>query len=415
MKSILLIIFCILSIAEFLDAQSVSPAGAVQDMEARIMAARMKKKFDGDTALGNRLYTLYYFRNTEIDKVGKMMSGPALYMRMQDIINYADSLADTYIYMASCHAFIQKKIRLMEDVKPLSSREKNILSGEFMQLSRLENDKSMDERFDDLLHRVIKDTVYYASLYKKQIDRRREINYFKSLRNLVNKNKVTRDGVTVIAPLLLRKETSLAVLNVAYVDGDKEKDSLMDRAAAYYDSLIDRELVRDGAKGNSKFALAVQYRNVLHLNEKQVDDLLDRAAEMEQLKNTAKVSDRSEKKFTQKGYESEQLPLILTENQYGRLLVIANRDQALTWAKNDWQELRTRGLTEGYDSATVIKQIFNFDIEQQVARTRWVNDPVQLNAALKVSNETMPAALSKLKAARAQTAVGTAAASGTDK
>ncbi len=38
---------------------------------------------------------------------------------------------------------------------------------------------------------------------------------------------------------------------------------LMDRAAAYYDSLIDRELVRDGAKGNSKFVLAVQNRSVL--------------------------------------------------------------------------------------------------------------------------------------------------------
>ncbi len=64
----------------------------------------------------------------------------------------------------------------MDDVKPLSSRKKNILSGEFMQLSRLENDNIMDERFDDLLHRGIKkDTAYYASLYKKQIDRRREM------------------------------------------------------------------------------------------------------------------------------------------------------------------------------------------------------------------------------------------------
>jgi hypothetical protein len=367
--------------------------------EAKVEAAALRKKFGGDNAMETSFYNIYYTRRTEMNEAMEKFSGARLFRVLSGIVTKYDSIADHYISIAASNAFISKKIAMLDGIRPLAPGERTMLTDGFISLCLLRKDLSFSDNFTDAMKQALKDTVYYAAIYKDAVEKAVRLHFNSDAKTMMAGGQLTKDEFQSVSPLVFNKERALALIGYAY--SDNEKDNLLERTAQRYDSLIGLTLLRGGASmSKSAFSAAVRNRKTLNLSDGQVDTLMMKAAAMDQLKKDPGYRTASGEKFSAKVYESEQMPWILTDDQYNQLLILLNQDQALTWAKGDWEELRKRSLTDDYDSAVVIKQIYNYDLVQLMAKQRYANDPVQLNAALTSSNETAPAALSRLKTAR---------------
>lgn len=419
MKSILLFLLLFL-IGRTLYAQPTPPeekqkinTDAIR-LNARIDAVFFQNKYDCDSALANDYCNTLYEKEYRIAAAAGQYTGAELYRTLFPAIMAYDSALDRYKTIAGSSLFLKRKIRQLNNIKPLEEKQKATLEKGFLSLSLINKDKSWADLFDQILPHVLKDTLYYAGIYKDEIARIARPIVVKEIKELMTTYKVTGDGLKDLIPLVNEKGRSIQLINWGYRESETEKDSLLSIAFEEYDSLIISQLIRDGTyTDNSMFATAVKYRSVLKLRETQRDSLLTAATNFQLIKKTNGGKTATGEKFDQKAYVSREIPRLLEEEQYNKLLVIANRDQANTWANSDWAELRTRGLTTDLDSAKVIKQILDFDLAQLIARTRYADDNVKLNDALKRVNETIPPPLSTLKAARNQTRVASTT-SGTD-
>jgi hypothetical protein len=103
--------------------------------------------------------------------------------------------------------------------------------------------------------------------------------------------------------------------------------------------------------------------------------------------------------FSLRIFERKELPLILSAPQYLSLLKLANHKTAMKWAKSDWEEMKSRGISEGLDSAKVTRDIYHYDLARLVIRDKY-GESIPTNHSLKTFETPMPAALSKLKTAR---------------
>lgn len=381
--------------------------------EGQLMGMLVQRKYNCDNVLQDILADLYYQRKLNVDKAFYLpfADSSLLDNRLIAVIVKYDSLIAKYIKPAEGTDYINNKIALLDSIKALTQQQKNDLKKNFLSLC-YKRDKSYADNFNDAMHQVIPDTLYYAEIYRDEIGRVAASNYSMAITTLVSKNKSTKDGMHFLEPIVLEKEKKLATINYAYPYFSKSKESMIQSTTRYYDSLIGIALMQDGSvQDGSKFSLAVKNRQKLGLNQTQVDTMLAKVILLVQLKSDY-AAKNPDQKFNVKVYECEQLPNILTAEQYNELLVINNRDKALKWAKGDWAELQKRQLTEGLDSAKTVHQIYSYDLNRLIINERYENDKAQLTTALQSLATTQPGALRKLKAAQKNSSVANDTAKG---
>jgi hypothetical protein len=369
--------------------------------EGRLMGKLLQLKYGCDTALQNILGALYYKRKLSADKVLLQFSDAATQEKQLGLVlSKYDSLIEKYIHAASSSSFLKEKMKVLNSIKPLSEKEQSSLTNRFLTLCAKHPDKSFTDNFEEALPAVLTDTTYYAFLYKEEIGKRAASNANMSAGYLIRKNRITKEGMNSIYPVMLEREKVLATLSAAYPLYTKAKDSLITQVNTHYDSLIDVALMRDGATlPNSQFAIAIQYRRALELTGAQVDSLLAKAVLLKKSKEEFSKEDPFGK-YDSKAFESEHMTRILTEDQYSKVLLIKNKSQAKGEAEQDWKELEQRGLSAEYNKENTLKQLNNYYLAKWCAYYRYGNDKIKQSANVKSIEEKAPKALKALKAAR---------------
>ena len=368
--------------------------------ESKIMALMAREKYGCDTATERKLYKLFYVRNSLVEKTCLRYSGsPKLDSVLSVLIVKLDTITDKYLSLAQSNAYFNRKIALLDSIKPLTQKEKVRLSIYF-NLNKKSKDGSLADHFNEALHKVVTDTVYYASLYRKEISQLATLNSGKEILDISIKNQPTNEGMKSLFPIVSEKERKLATINFAFPTYTMHKDSLIRKTTARYDSLINVALMRDGSQaGKSQFDIALKNRKSLGLTNAQVDSLVSGAAMFNKLNNDYSTKD-PDGKIDPKAFESDNMSKILTEAQYTKVLVVKNNVQAKNDALRDWKELGLRNIKAGYDSTIVVKQLTTFYLAKYAAYDRYGNDRIKQIANLNAVAVAMPEPLKKLNAAR---------------
>lgn len=384
------------------------------DYIAKTEASLLGKKHHCDAAQEAVLHRLVYDRETQVDSVLNAYNGtPALEAKLAAVISRNDSLIDRFKCMADASYYAKNKIAIMQHVKPLTRQQQDNISNNLMLLS-LTNNNGLEKNFSDCIQHELTDTAYYAVLYKKEIQQKAHGAAQPVIRSIHLKNNLSTNGIREVGDLIYQREKALATIDYAHPVYNRTKDSLMKMVAVQYEPLINRAMMQDGIwPVKSKFSAAIRHREALKLEKKQVDSLLAAATKLEELRAAFSPAVPGEK-FNARIFENEQTPKILTDIQYFTLLTLENHDQAMKWARSDWEELKKRGLTEGLDSAKVIAQIANYDLNFLIVKDRYSTDKEKQKLAMK-QMPGEPAILVNLKTARKYNNPVNATASGSFK
>jgi hypothetical protein len=159
--------------------------------------------------------------------------------------------------------------------------------------------------------------------------------------------------------------------------------------AAKTKSLYKNKVLRPA--DNSRFAQAIRLRSQLNLDSLQISKLYFQTNKAHELDGDLT--------FRLREFERSQLPSILRDDQYTKLLKQANHKQALGWAQGDWKELKERGISTGLDSSKVVNEIYNYDIAKLVLQDKY-GDSKPLSTNLKELESPIPESLKRLKTAR---------------
>jgi hypothetical protein len=395
-----LVSLCVNAQLESNDSLMYSKSRAVK--EARLTAALYRKMYNGTNAMEQALYNLYCLKEDELQAAYKKYTNAVdLDNKITAVIRKYDSIGFSLLHAARGHAFFERKIEYLNSVKALSSTEIASLRAFFTGACVKSSDKSYSDNFMEAMHRYIRDTIYYARLYNKEIDFKSMLNARKENDDLMRKYKITPAARSVIVDLVTEKQRSLITIDYTFPVFTTVKQVLLDNANIYFDSLINLALMKDGSfPRTSQFSIAIKNRAQIGLSANQVDTLYIYAVMLEKLIKQALDKDPS-RPFNALSFEVDNMVKILTEEQYMRVLNIKNKRQAFNWAQSDWQELKQRGLTEGLDSTIAIYTIAEYNTARLSIKDRYVNDQEKMNkyiGDLDINNR--PAAMIRLKAAR---------------
>jgi|GEM_PF-2244982 len=375
--------------------------------EGLLMAKLATDKYHCDNATAIKLRDLYFSRNLASERLygtGRpdaassdgSLSGDVLYA---DVRRW-DSLIDRYVPAAAGGAYIRKKIAQLDRIRPLQQQQKTALQENFTRLCQQMPEDSYADDFNEAMHMVIVDTLYYARIYQDAIARKSLTSAKGIVRELEKKNKLTKDGVNSIFPIVAERERRLAVLQTAFTVDNATRDSLYRSVNELYDSLIRIAMLRDGVSPTaSQFTIAVRERKALGLSAAQVDALLANAAELEKMKDAAREKDPLGK-FDSKPFETEHMLQIVSEDQYRSVLIVKNRSQARADAEADWQEMQQRNLAANLNKDSTLRQLNDYYLAKWVMYYRYGNDKIKQAANVKDVFEHMPHALRVLTSAR---------------
>jgi hypothetical protein len=144
------------------------------------------------------------------------------------------------------------------------------------------------------------------------------------------------------------------------------------------------------AAHSTVFAFLLNNAKQLNLSKPQTDSLtaaIIAVAKLKQGKN-------------QQDFEQVKMTKILTAQQYESYLQLKNSGKALKWATSDWADIKAHGLDKGLDSAKVVNQILQYDINRLVAKDKFRNDPAQLDVYIRNIDASKPMILKQLRASK---------------
>lgn len=370
--------------------------------EGQIMAMLFQENYKSDSSTTGTIANLYAARKIAIEKTfcSNYNDTSVLNMRLYATMMRYDSMIQKYTQVASSKAYIENKIAVLNSVKSLAPETVTKIKKVFTNLSLRSKDRSLADNFYDAMHANITDTVYYAYLFKDEINKGATGSAIRESAQLGKKNKISKDAMTPILPLVFAKRRTLLVIDKTFPVFSKIKDSLVDAANKLYDSLIDLQIAKSGASlQSSQFAIAIRHKKALGLTEAQVDSLFAKAEQLRKMKEVFLETDPYGK-YDSKAFETDNMTKIISEDQYGQVLLIKNRSQAKTEAEQDWQEMEQRNLAKDYNKDSTITQLVAYYTAKLSAYYRYGNNPVKRGANVKNIESRMPAALRALTASR---------------
>jgi len=375
---------------------------ASANFEAKAKASLVASNLSADTSFEHKLYTLYFNQRLKInEELIKDANDSLIQDKLKAVLIRFDSLEQKTIEKVRLDNYINNRIIALDIIKPLQPSDKQKLENLFLNLAKTSKNSSYNDNFSDAMHRSITDTVYYGVLYKEKITHTAVNNVPLLTRSYVSKYQLSKDGASKLSPLIYEREKRMATIALAFPSVNKIGYEMKSSTEAYYDSLISRVLIYDGAEGpKSQFKLAIKHKKLLSLTKDQVDLLVVKALELQDLKNSYKKKNEDDE-YASRNFECTQMQKALTEDQYDKFLSVKNNEPAIKDAIEIWKELKQRALTQTYDSTTVVPAIKKYQLAKRMTKDRYDNDKIRQSANLKtIDNIMMPEPVRKLNAAR---------------
>jgi hypothetical protein len=351
-----------------------------------------------DSILRKELFEIQYSKILELNILQqKNLYTPDIAQELVNIYRKHDSAYYKIIERCRQNVFIDKKLNLLESIKPLGEK-RAVIKSEFFALSDKNSDVIYEAIFQDALLNKAYDTAYISGLYKNEINDKVVRTVSSDLYELQQKQKLPRDVNRNLKNELYKKGYELALLDYIKYSAP-EKLKLTDSISNSYDMKVNNILYREGINTpNSQFFAILRNKKVLKLTKIQEDSLVKKGFELEA--NRQKSLLPNSPAFNIKQVEKEQICKILSEEQYTKFLSIKNKEKALFYAKNDWADILKYNLAQPSDSAKLFKGILQYQLARCVVTDRYNDDPARRMANHKVIDATMPSIISSLKSAR---------------
>lgn len=142
----------------------------------------------------------------------------------------------------------------------------------------------------------------------------------------------------------------------------------------------------------------INYRKKLALTEIQIDTLIRRIVELENIKLYERINNPYGY-YDTKPYETQSMLRILTKSQLESYLTLINQDRALFSTQKNWQQLKNLKLVNAADSLTINEEHYAYELKFLVASQLLKMEKSQKNAFNKLAvQNTKPVLLKKLDA-----------------
>ena len=148
----------------------------------------------------------------------------------------------------------------------------------------------------------------------------------------------------------------------------------------------------------SQFAIGIRYKDTLALSPIQITAMMSYIDSLKQMKN--QHYNTKGKSLDTRAYESEHLAQILTNQQYGQLLIFKNHSKAESFAEQDWIEVQKRGLDSTYTKEIATKQLYDYYLLREALYNRFQHDPIKQKAETRDLYINRPTVLKSLEKAR---------------
>ena len=295
-------------------------------------------------------------------------------------------------------AYVTKYFQQLDAIRRLPDSVKGRIAERYYKLG-WGRDMPRAERMQMALRSSVADTTIYGSLYRYDIQRQANLMAQAETRQYA-RYRPTRECYDELVQLIDKKNYQLVLISESYSQLPAKRDSLIFRTCAFFDSLTDRALNRDGALLNaSYFSAAIKFKKLLKLTEPQLDSLLDKGLALTKLKDSVwRLSPLAP--FDSKDYENQHISRILTEEQLATLLTFKYQRDAEANAANDWKDLEKRGLTREMDPKKVMQQLVSYYIQLKSASTMYAYDLEKQTAYYRNIRDNIPRPLKILQYAR---------------
>jgi hypothetical protein len=226
--------------------------------------------------------------------------------------------------------------------------------------------------------------------------------------DLTNKAKIDEDVQNQVAELLLQKEQTLFKM----LQGDQKDNEIKDSKESFdkkitsllnleqkYDNYVATK--KEDAKDKysySQFAIAIRYRDSLKVSDNQYQELLTQVGKLKELKN--QYYEKYKSGMDSRAYESENIARILTESQYGRLLVIKNYSKVNTYAEADWLEIEQRKIATEFKKEDAIAELKKYYNARECTYNKYQHDLVKQKVFIREVYANRPAVLRILEKIR---------------
>jgi len=151
---------------------------------------------------------------------------------------------------------------------------------------------------------------------------------------------------------------------------------------------------------NCQFAMGLRHQREANITAEQAAGLLAKARELRQIWTLADQHPDSVKSFNTPAFESANMLAILTPQQYEQILTIHNKDNALSQAQWDWQDLTKRKLAGNYNKDSAISALTTYYIARYNTNDHYAHDQVTKNVLLGRLDARQPEVLVALEKAR---------------
>ncbi len=249
----------------------------------------------------------------------------------------------------------------------------------------------------------------YAQFFNKDLSNIYPKNIIVKVYDIYSKIKVDTITQRKIADLLYKQEDSLFL----FITQNKKENFINNKKLKFYNQQMDLINVKDQilysielskersrTKFNySTFLLALQNIDSLRLRNIQIDSLVECIIYLKQLKDsTLNISNTSW--LDTKEFESKNLFNILNSIQYKKLLDIKNLDKSIASAKNDWEEIEERKLTNGLVKNEELQKLKIYYLERNNIYDQFAHDNKTKSQMLSILYNQKPRVLTILIKAR---------------
>ncbi len=148
----------------------------------------------------------------------------------------------------------------------------------------------------------------------------------------------------------------------------------------------------------SQFAIGIRYKDTLDLSPMQVTTIMAYIDSLKQMKSQYYAT--AKRSLDTRAFESAHLAEILTNQQYGQLLIYKNKGKAGFFAEQDWVEVHERGLDSIYTKEVAVKDLFDYYLIREAISNRFQHDPIKQKAEMREIYATRPQVLRSLEKAR---------------
>jgi hypothetical protein len=371
------------------------------EAEAKLYTRFLQARYGNDTSFLKRMESLYAKKLFLVKH--SLLNDPKLKKldsKEVEAVIKLDSAMDSYKNAADGIYFVADKIKQLDALKPIAGEDKEKIRNGFLNKRRKGSSETMENDFLKVIQPVLKDTVYYGFLYKKEI-------YAQALEfvlNYPNRRKypkeVTRDLMRRITPALLDRQRGFRVLDFAMPQNSAEKEEERNKVFQKYQIAIRGEELKYGVgMPQSLFSIAWINRGKLRLNEKQSDSVLAYVQKIiiDSIRITFKPSDSVPDFRT---FEKRTLTNLISNTQFAGILAIESYPKAFKWAQQQWGEITAYGIKKDLDSTKALKDITGFQLKKMVSKELFAGNPDKMEADIRQINTKKPTILNALDLVR---------------